>query len=119
YEVATVIEHVYRESMNNNPKGTGFGAAVGNIGFFRPPATSNMNLDYKGEARPVALSVGVDDRTNSLALQCNTAMYEDVKKLVDHMEKAAADSPQTVRVVSISGIDPVLVEQAINAIQGV
>ncbi len=115
-EVATVIERVYREHMNNNPNRASGGFTRFN--FFGPPQGQNFNLDYKGEARGVTLSLGVDDRTNSLIVQCPESVYKDVKKLVDALEESTKKSPQTVQVVSIKGIDPVLIEQAISAIQG-
>lgn len=111
-EVASVVRDVYRDSINPNRNSTqvlfgGFGrrsAAIGN----------NPNIPLKD----AALSVGVDDRSNSLVLSCSQALYEDVKKLVDQMELAAKDSARTIRVISIKGIDPALVQQAVDAIQG-
>src|SRR5262249_37422614 len=58
------------------------------------------------------------DRTNTLIVNCNETLFTDIKKLADYMEDGAKKSPTEVRVVSISGIDPTLIEQAINAIQG-
>ena len=45
-------------------------------------------------------------------------MHEDITRLVDQLEAAAKDSTRTVKVVSIKGVDPILVQQAIDAIQG-
>ena len=39
-------------------------------------------------------------------------------RLVERLEASAQDSTRTVRVVSIKGVDPFLVQQAIDAIQG-
>jgi type II secretory pathway component GspD/PulD (secretin) len=115
-DVANVVQNVYRENMNQNfqrnvvggfPGFSFFGASAGRFG------ESQIN-----PAQRVTLSVGVDEKTNSLVVACPTGLYEDIKKLVDQLEKAAADNKQTVRVVSIKGIDPLLVEQAMDAIQG-
>ena len=45
-------------------------------------------------------------------------MYNDIKTLADELEKQAAGAVKTVKVVSIKGIDPALVQQAIDAISG-
>src|SRR5262249_26208418 len=119
YEVASVIRDVYRESMNNNPTTTAF--SVGAFGVFggrTRGTTPALNLDANGNPRGVSLSVGVDDRTNSLVVNCNEAMYQDVKKLIDQLELAAKDSSRTVRVVQLRNVDPMQVQRAIDAIQG-
>src|SRR5205814_1979537 len=59
------------------------------------------------QPRPT-LSVGVDERSNSIILACPQSLYDDIKKLVEHLESAAKDSVRTVRVVSVKGVDPVL-----------
>lgn len=116
-DVAAVIRDVFRESINNNPVG---GSGGGGFPFFggggMRPAT--QNVDAQGNPRGVMLSVGTDERTNTLVLACPQLLYEDIKKLVDQMEKAAADTTQIVKVVSIKGVDPALVQQALDAIQG-
>ena len=44
----------------------------------------------------------MDDRTNSLVVACPTPMYEDIKKLVAQLEKAASDSTQQVQVIPVT-----------------
>ena len=113
-EVAQVIQNVYREFMspevrttNNRQRGPG-----GRFGPFQPI------LDNNGNARDVALSIGVDDRTNSIILACSEKLFTDVKKLVDHLDDQARDATKTIKVVPLVGLDPALAQQAIDAIQG-
>src|SRR5262249_13072139 len=68
--------------------------------------------------RAVTLSIGVDDRTNTMVLACSELMYKDISTLVTKMDAASATSTRTVRVVNVKGIDPLLVQQTIDAIQG-
>ncbi len=103
-EVANVLQSVYREQTNNNPSSP---FAV------RFTGGTNLNVGPDGQPRPVALSIAVDDRSNSIILQCTQAMYDDVKKLVDELEKSAKDERITVRVVPVSGMDPATVQQAV------
>ena len=68
--------------------------------------------------RSVALSIGIDARSNSLIVSCSELMYKDIKMLIEQLEAAAKDSTRTVRVVPLKGVDPLLVQQALDAIQG-
>ncbi len=113
YEVAQVIANVYSEHTDKN-------ASVGGglLGRILAANAPNRNVGPDGQPRPVTLSLGVDDRTNSLIVNCNATMYEDIKKLVQQLEDAAQEATRTVRVVQLKGIDPVLVQQAVDAIQG-
>ncbi|MBI3410657.1 MAG: hypothetical protein HY040_20160 [Planctomycetes bacterium] len=116
-DVANVIKDVYRESMNNN--GRTVGGFGGPFGFgFAAARGQQQNIDANGNPKGVTLSVGVDDKSNSLIVACPTPMYEDIDKLVKQLEIAASDSRQTVKVVSVKGVDPTLVQQAIDALQG-
>jgi type II secretory pathway component GspD/PulD (secretin) len=112
-DVAAVIKDVYRESMNNNPTAD---QQPRRRFFFGNNQT--MGIDQNGQAKGVTLSVGTDERTNSLIISCPDRMYKDIQKLVEMLEKAAAKTTQTVKVVSIKGIDPKVIQQALDAIQG-
>ncbi|HEV3262770.1 MAG TPA: secretin N-terminal domain-containing protein, partial [Gemmataceae bacterium] len=110
-DVADVIRDVYREHMNTNP----LPGQVGGFGGFRflaAQAASNSN------GKPVDLSVGVDSRTNSLVVSCSANMYKDIKKLAAQLDKGSKDTTRTVRVVPLKGVDPALVQRALDAIQG-
>ena len=45
-------------------------------------------------------------------------MYNEIKALVNRMELAAANTKQTVKIVRVAGVDPALIQQALDAIQG-
>jgi type II secretion system protein D len=115
-EVANVIKDVYREHINNNPISGGPGGMRGFMfgGFGR----GAQNVDANGNPIGISLSIGVDDRTNSLVLACSEPLYKDIKKLAEALEEGAKSATQTVRVVNVKGIDPVLLEQAIDVING-
>ncbi len=112
-----MLRDLYRESMDNNPRGGGFGGG-GLAGLINGPRVQNLNLDANGNPKGVTLTMAVDDKTNSLLLACPTPMYEDIKKLVEQMEIAAGDYKQTVKFVRVPGVDPAVIQQALDAIQG-
>ena len=41
--------------------------------------------------KPAALSVGVDDRTNSLIVATSEGLYKDIKRMVEEIDEAVAD----------------------------
>jgi type II secretory pathway component GspD/PulD (secretin) len=118
-EVAAVIREVYRENMNAVAVNMSVGGLPG-FGFGGPGRFQRniQNVDANGNPKQVTLSVGVDDRTNSLVLNCSDALANDIQTLVTKLDAAAKDSTRTVKVINIKGIDPLLVQQAIDAIQG-
>jgi type II secretory pathway component GspD/PulD (secretin) len=119
HEVARVVRDVYREFMNNNPASITFSG--GPFGFFGTQAFGTAlvpNVDQYGNPVGVTLSLGVDDPTNTLVLHCSELMYDEIRRLAARLDQAAAQSTRTVKVLSIRGVDPVLVQQAIDAIQG-
>jgi hypothetical protein len=113
-EVADVLRKVYREQMNNNPPPS----ALANMPRRVARRLLNQNVDINGNVRAVSLSIGVDDRTNSLALACSEKLYNDIKQLVDALEEAAKGDTKAVRVIRLEGINPAVIQEAINAMQG-
>jgi type II secretory pathway component GspD/PulD (secretin) len=118
-DVARVLREVYRESINNSPAVlTVTGGPFGFMGTLQRGTGVAQNIDPNGNPAGVTLSIGVDNQTNTLVLQCSKVMYEDIQKLVTELETASADSTRTVKVMSLRNVDPRLVQQAIEAIQG-
>ncbi len=113
-EVAQVLQQVYRESINTSSSGRAgtFAVAFGNPNAGQP-------RDANGNVKPVTLSICVDDINNSIVVQCTEKMHTEVKTLVDKMEEAAGkESPQTIKIVQIAGVDPLLLQQAIDILNG-
>ncbi len=117
-EVASVVYNVYREFMS--PEASRLGGGLGTLGLSGrgPSFGRSTQRDSQGNQRTTQLSIGVDERSNLLVLSCSQNMYNDVKVLVDQLDDAARDSTKTVKVVPIVGLDPALVQQAIDAVQG-
>jgi type II secretion system protein D len=112
-DVANVIRDVYREYMSTAPSATIVSGASGFGGQFRRPGRFDPT-----QQQAVTLSVAVDDRSNSLIVNCNRSMYEDILALADRLDYAASSASKTIRVVSSKDIDPYVVQQAVAAMQG-
>lgn len=116
-EIAEAVRDVYRDSINSNStqvgRSGGFGFPFGGGG---QPA--QKLTDANGNPRPPALTVGVNEPTNTIIVKCSESMYKEVKTLVEDLDKIAKGSPRTIKIVSLKGIDPTQLQQAIDALQG-
>jgi general secretion pathway protein D len=115
-DVANVIKDVYRESMNNNPSPGTLGGRRAAV--FTALGGGIQNVDANGNPRGVTLSVAADDQTNSLIVHCNDALHAEILELVKQFELSAKDTTRVIQLVPIKGIDPTLLQTAIDAIQG-
>lgn len=118
-EVAQVIQTVYRDFTGADSRGGIVGGFPGfGFGAFGRNTAASRGTDANGQNRPNPLSIGVDERANSLYVLCSDALFRDIEKLVDELEKDASGSLKTVKIIPIKGIDPALVQEAIDAISG-
>jgi type II secretory pathway component GspD/PulD (secretin) len=120
-DVAMVIRDVYHDNINANMQqqrvggfpGFGFSPFGGGFG-----GGNMQQMSGRQDQHIQPLSIGVDERSNSIIVSSNQSLYEDILKLVEMLEKAAGDSQQLVEFIPIKGVDPLIVEQALEAIQG-
>lgn len=110
-EVADIISQVYASAMNAKPQ-------AAQVGGFRGFAFGGASVGNQSTSQTAALSVGVDNRTNSIYVACSTTLFDNIKTLVDNVEKTSAGAKQAIQIVSVDGIDPELVRQAITVIGG-
>jgi hypothetical protein len=116
-DVADIIKDVYKESMNTNQLQQRHFLRFG--GIFNP----KRPIDPNGNPKGTLLSLGVDNRTNSLILSCSTTMKTDIDALIKLLEKAAEDSStvsgtEVVEFVTIKGGISSSLKLAIDAMQG-
>jgi hypothetical protein len=86
-------------------------ALFGNPNLGRP-------VDVNGMPRTASLTIGVDERSNSLLIQCSDALFEEVRKLAEDLDEAAKNPNRRVQVRFTRGLDPTLVQQVVDSIQG-
>src|ERR1019366_10792221 len=87
-EIASWLKDVYKEQTGATPAAGG--------GFFARMQAAQDTTTKK----PATLSVGVDERTNSLIVATSEGLYKDIKKMVEEIDEAAQSSTRTVKVVS-------------------
>ena len=116
-EVVSIVREVFRE-YTNQASSQSSGQSSNPFAMFGMQQGRQQPLDASGRPKPVQLSLSYDDRTNSIVVACPTKIYTEVSTLVKQLDDAAKDASRTVKVVSVKGIDPLLVQQAVDAIQG-
>lgn len=111
-EMAQVIRDTYRSALS-----TSGGQPAGGLPFlpFLPPQAQGGGGNTQ---RPPALTLGVDDRTNTIIVMCTETLYEDIRELVDELDSATVNTTEVVKLVQLKGVDPNVIQQAINAMQG-
>ncbi|MFO0967069.1 MAG: secretin N-terminal domain-containing protein [Gemmataceae bacterium] len=113
-EVATIIRDVYKQAIDGGPSE----ARVGGFpGFAFPIGGAAAGGGGAARKAPI-LAVGVDDKTNSLVVHAPDGLFKDIKTLIDELEKRAEDAQTVVQVVGVKGMDPYVVQQAMDALQG-
>ncbi len=113
--IATTLKEVYAD-MTQQSGGRG-GRGGGRSSQVSLPFPFGGGAPGSTEQGP-QLSISSDETTNSIVLKCNETVYKDVERLVQTLDIAAKDSNDLVQVVSLDGIDPMIVQQAIAAMTG-
>jgi hypothetical protein len=115
-EMASVVRDVYRSAMGT----TGRSQAVGGFPAFNPFAGfGGGGQPQQQQQAPPALSISVDDRSNSIILLCAETLYENVRELVTELDQATVATTEVVKLVQLKGVDPNVVQQAVNAMRGI
>ncbi len=117
-EVVGIIREVYREFTNQAASQSGTTGGFGQNPFAALAGRQQQPLDSLGRPKQVALSITYDDRSNSIVLNSTKLMYEDIKKLVEQLEERAKDAKKVIQLVPTKGVDPRLVQEVLDAMQG-
>jgi type II secretory pathway component GspD/PulD (secretin) len=64
----------------------------------------------------VRMTLGVDEQTSSLVISSSQAVFDDVKELVETLDKNAKDANRRIRVVQLKNADPVLIQRSLTGL---
>ena len=120
-EVANTIRELYRQVMDTSPlPGQRGGGLATFVNAMNPNAS--RPTDANGNPRSALLTISADDRTNTLLVQTTDLLWKDVESLANDLDRMALeetkDPYRKVRVRVTKGLDPALVQQVVDAIQG-
>jgi hypothetical protein len=120
-DIAEVVKQVYAERMT--------GAAGGGGGGGRPPGPEDFFRAMRGGGRDRGgsnnraaeaqkISIGVDNRTNSLVVSAPQPTFEEIEQLVRTLDEASNPASESVRVVTLKQTNPQAVTQALAGLLG-
>jgi hypothetical protein len=120
-EVAEIVREVYKEQIEGaNPMGQGRGGSSRDGGRdsngFNPLAMLMGGAGGGRGQQRVQMSIGVDNRTNTLVVSANDSLFRQVESLVQSLDQSAFEAKRTVRVVELS--NATVVTQALSSLLG-
>lgn len=106
--VAAILREVYKPLMEARDAGkqqpqNPFAAMLG--------ASSNQK-----EANTVRMTLGVDRQTSSLVISSSQEIFDDVRELVETLDKKAMSANRTIRVVRLRSADPAMVQNSLSGL---
>ena len=109
--VASTLKDVYKSQTGSS--GGGGGGRQQAMPFMIPGMPQAPQ-----SASAAVLNIGTDELSNTLIINCPRAMYQDVENLCTYLDAEAAKSTEVVKIVPIVNFDPALLQDAVNAMQG-
>jgi hypothetical protein len=112
--VAMILRDVYKPLMEDPNADRGqqrqrrqnsFSAMLGESG------------DGNNSSQPaVRMTLGVDRQTSSLIVSSSQSIFNDVRELVETLDKNAMAANRTIRVVQLRSVDPTLVQRSLTGL---
>ena len=98
-EVLTTVKDIYKDALENEQDRGARNAA--NMFAQMMGGGGNRGGNQGGGTPVAALTLGVDRQTSQLIVSSSQDRFEEIKALVEQMDKSALDARQTVRVVTL------------------
>ena len=122
-EVASIIKEVYKEQMDpvgGNPLAAlARGGGGGGGGGFNPLAMMLGGGQPQGrQQRGIQLTLGIDERTNTLIVSSSEQLFRQVEQLVQAIDQSAREANNTVRVVTLNSSNTAVAGQALSSLLG-
>ncbi len=126
-DVAEIVKQIYQDRMVTSGGSSGGGRPTNPMELFQMMRGSRGGDRGGGDtsrggssssSQVDRLSIGVDDRTNSVVVCAAEPLFQEVKLLVEELDNAAVETNEAVEVVSLHGASPQAVQQALASLMG-
>lgn len=107
-EIAAVVQQIYQDRMSG-----GVGAVMSPQEMLRM-MRGGQNVDQQVPK----MSIGIDERSNSLIVRAPDPLFEEVEALVAQLDQEDLASPETTRVVSLKYTNSTAVQKALSSMLG-
>lgn len=81
-----------------------------------PLAAMFGGASSSAKQQQVRMTLGIDEQTSSLVVSSSQAIFDDVKDLVETLDKNAKDANRKIRVVQLKNADPVLIQRSLTGL---
>ena len=107
-DVATVVQQIYQDRMAGGP------AVMTPQDMLKMLRGNGPNIDQQAQK----MSIGIDERSNSLVVRAPDPLFEEVKALVAELDQTDLSSPEITRVVSLKYTNSSAVQKALTSVLG-
>jgi type II secretory pathway component GspD/PulD (secretin) len=117
--VATVVKEVYKDRLEGSGGGGGGGGQPNPEEFMRMMRGAMRGGDAaSAEPEPDKMSIGIDERSNSLVVRASDPLFEQVEALVKQLDEEGLEKPQATQVVRLKGTNSAALKSAITSLLG-
>jgi type II secretory pathway component GspD/PulD (secretin) len=108
-EIAAVVQQIYSDRMDG-----GGPAVMSPQEMIKMIRGNGPNLDQPAQK----MSIGIDERSNSLVVRAPDPLFDEVKALVTQLDQEDLATPETTRVVSLKYTNSAAVQKALSSMLG-
>ncbi len=117
--VATVVKEVYKDRLEGSGGGGDGGGQPNPEEFMRMMRGAMRGGDAgSAEPEPDKMSIGIDERSNSLVVRASDPLFEQVEALVKQLDEEGLEKPQATQVVRLKGTNSAALKSAITSLLG-
>ena len=116
-EVHSILQEIYKDYLQ--PQGGGLpGAGGGGMNPLAMLMAASGGQNDKGKGRGIRLTLGVDQRTNSIVVSADESLFRQVEELIHEIDASAMELNPTVRVVPVAAAQSQFITQALSSMVG-
>ena len=112
-EIATVVRDVFATQLFDSRSNAGRGN-IPNVGSLSRLSGGSRTSGGRADASQGKLTVGVDDKTNSLIVGAPTELFREVENLVQTLDDNARQQGRSTRVLTLRNTSPEAVEKVLG-----
>lgn len=113
-EVYTTVRELYRDYTEEGQQMGGRGGA--NMLAMMMGGGGGGNNGQNRQQPQIRLTLAMDQQTNTLLISANDGLYNEIKELVETLDKAALDSKRSVRIVTLENTNAAVVTDALGSL---
>ncbi|MBN2292001.1 MAG: hypothetical protein JXM70_06215 [Pirellulales bacterium] len=120
-DIAEIVKEVYKDRFSSgNSRATS--PAEQMMMMFRSRRSRSSSSDGPGSNQSsdsaAKISIGVDSRTNSLIVLAPEPLFEEIRELVNSLDRMSAEESEIVEVVRLGNSNPTAVQDTLSRLLG-